>query len=268
MAKQLTIIGSISEKEDIEVLCSKLQEIGIEPRVLYPSSDYKSKRPAVCAQVAILWISSKSDEQVFKTANERNTKGNTTINYFADAVTLSDDQRKTIGRNKSVFADLNPDDSVSDLFACADLKFIDTERRNDSDDSEISKPSNRFEAVSASPSIDSVSKGSNNAEEENGIVETDESQVISPLNAISIMLGAVIGSVILIRTVSFSPGSFWGYVVLGAPIVVVFKTLKKIIQCLRITGFNLKILLAFVVAIISILISLCLMYGWFLTPYW
>ena len=124
MAKQLTIIGSISEKDDIEVLCSKLQEIGIEPRILYPASDYMSKGPAVCAPVAILWISSKSDEQVFKTANDRNAKGNTTINYFADAVTLSDSQKGVVGRNHSVFALVQPNNSVDEVLSLIDFDLL------------------------------------------------------------------------------------------------------------------------------------------------
>ena len=124
MAKQLTIIGSISEKDDIEVLCSKLQEIGIEPRILYPASDYMSKGPAVCAPVAILWISSKSDEQVFKTANDRNAKGNTTINYFADAVTLSDSQKGVVGRNRSVFALVQPNNSVDEVLSLIDFDLL------------------------------------------------------------------------------------------------------------------------------------------------
>ena len=124
MAKQLSIISSISEKDDIEVLCSKLQKIGIEPRILYPASDYMSKGPAVCAPVAILWISSKSDEQVFKTANDRNAKGNTTINFFADAVALSDSQKNAVGRNRSVFALVNTNNSVDDLLSLVDLDTL------------------------------------------------------------------------------------------------------------------------------------------------
>lgn len=111
----LNIISEHSEEEKIEALRPHFKERGIKLMVLYPCSAFMAKAAALKAPQAILWISTKTNPDLFDIATERNNRGLSTINYFADEVGLSESQKNAVGRNRSVFAEMNPDDNFKDL---------------------------------------------------------------------------------------------------------------------------------------------------------
>lgn len=126
---KLYIVGDVSDKENINTFCLQLKESAIDLIALFPVTDFMAKGLAVSSQLAVLWISSNTGDAIFNIANERNEKNLATINYFAGPVALSDSQKNAIGRNRSVFAQLNPNESIKDL-----VSILNKERKNSIDE--------------------------------------------------------------------------------------------------------------------------------------
>lgn len=115
MIDKLIIIGDIADKDRINSFCSQLKGKGVESEALYPATDFMSHGTALCCPVAVLWISSNSNEKIFNIAGDRQANGNVSINFFADGVTLSDAQKSMVGRNHSVFASIDPENWLNDI---------------------------------------------------------------------------------------------------------------------------------------------------------
>lgn len=122
----LNIISEHSEEEKIEALRPHFKERGIKLMVLYPCSAFMAKAAALKAPKAILWISTKTNPDLFDIATERNNRGLTTINYFADEVSLSESQKNAVGRNRSVFASLHPSDYVDEILSVIKTDSLNT----------------------------------------------------------------------------------------------------------------------------------------------
>ncbi|MDE7345991.1 MAG: hypothetical protein K2N48_04520 [Muribaculaceae bacterium] len=121
---ELNIICDIAEKEDIKVFCEQLKKVGVKTKMLYQPTGILGRKAAMMPTFTMLWISSKTSDIIFNIAKERNEKNLTNINYFADSVALSDFQKNAIGRNHSVFASINPNESVNDVLSLIDAYLM------------------------------------------------------------------------------------------------------------------------------------------------
>lgn len=115
MEKKITIIGSSRDSEKMQELEKALAQSGIEPEIIF-SETVEDLSDIDNTDTLVFMISNHTEDSSYEFINNAQLSlGLLAINYFSESLVLTGDQRKLIGRNKSVFAEINPDDSFKDL---------------------------------------------------------------------------------------------------------------------------------------------------------
>lgn len=280
MEKKIIIFGCSRDSGKMQELEKALAPSGIEAEIVF-SEIIEDLNEIENSNSVVFLISNNTDDRCFELMNQFKTSlGFHVINFFSEPVGLTQKQRNLIGRNKSVFWVLNPSDYIQDLVTL--LKEVDThpinqetttthtvQKKSSEGNSHLNIP--EIPATNTETSnFDSSTSSSNDStnDEKEGDSEEKAPEKVSPWTAIFIMIGAVIGAVILLRLIRPDLGSFFGYVILALPIYYDFITLKKLNEWRKLYGMDFKVGLAFVVGILTMLISVGLMLFWFISPYY
>ena len=264
---EIYIIANVSDRDNVDSFCSQLKNSGMECKTIYPDEDPASRNAAVSSPAAVLWISAHTGEDFFEIARERNAKSLLTVNYFAESSPLYNSARIAIGRNRSVFAELNPEDAVSDVMGLLNANSGSVRKREANTTAARPKaavvspaapaPSPVMESQAAGVS-QSVAGSANVAlNVDNGIEAIDDNQdtadnnAMSPGKAIVYML-VVFAVFLYIYNAKFEIGSIWLDVISYIPFILsyfCFKILIKLNNWRKLNGFSLKLVLAYVVSI-------------------
>lgn len=105
------ILGSEADLGPINSLQNALQNNGYSCQVDCPKEG--DKRIYEDSDIVIIWMSQNPDKNLIAIAESRKSKGKVTLNVFAQPFALSDDARKAICRNQSVYSSLQGSDRGS-----------------------------------------------------------------------------------------------------------------------------------------------------------
>lgn len=280
MEKKIIIFGSSKDSAKMQELEKALAPSGIEADIIFSEIAEDLKEIDDSNSVVFL-INNQTGDRSFELIHQSQTSlGLQGINFFSEPVGLTQNQRNLIGRNKSVFLDLNPSDYIQDLVTL--LKEEDThpinqettstqtvQKKSSEGNSHLNIPEIPVANSETSNFVSSPSSSNDSTnDEKEGDSEEKAPEKVSPWTAIFIMIGAVIGAVILLRLIRPDLGSFFGYVILALPIYYDFITLRKLNEWRKLNGMDFRVGLAFVVGILTMLISVGLMLFWFISPYY
>lgn len=191
MNKKLYIAGATSDREAMEALRPQFESAGYDIEVGCPDSDAVTMNDSIAAETVVLWISTKTGQQVYDIASGRKDRNAATINIFAEPMPLTAEQKKAVGRNRSVFAAVTPDvakESVS-LIGTANTSTIaaSASEKNAAETAESSE--NKNSAVAVEASVDNVViPGPSSTDEEN----IDDSADTSPIKGLLTIVGTFI----------------------------------------------------------------------------
>lgn len=109
MNNKLYIAADSSDRMTIEALRPQFKASGYDISVGCPDSDSTAVNDSLEAEFVVLWLTSKTGQQVYDISSGRKDLNATTVNVFAEPMSLTAEQKKAIGRNRSVFSALTPD---------------------------------------------------------------------------------------------------------------------------------------------------------------
>lgn len=120
MEKYLYIVCSKSEQEYIESLLKEpLAEKGFTLITCMVNSDPDTWEEPANAEFVALWLTPDTDAEVYQISMRRLNSGKETVNIFPEKMFITADKKRSIGRNKSVFASLHPSEIATVL--CSNL---------------------------------------------------------------------------------------------------------------------------------------------------
>lgn len=116
MEKEIYIVCSENEHEQIEgLLKDPLAEKGFKLITCSVSSDPDTWDKPVNAEYVALWLTPKAEDTAYRISARRLDSGKHTVNIFPEAMFISEDMKRSIGKNRSVYASLHPSGIVTDL---------------------------------------------------------------------------------------------------------------------------------------------------------
>lgn len=196
MNKKLYIAGATSDREAMEALRPQFESAGYDIAVGCPASDAAAINDGMQAEIVVLWISTKTGQQVYDIASGRKDRNAATINIFAEPMTLTAEQRKAVGRNRSVFAAVTPDvakESVG-LIGAANTSTAAASASEKSAAAAAESSENKTSDVVVETSVDNVVvPGPSSDDEEN----TADSADTSPVKGLLMIIGTFIAYVIV-----------------------------------------------------------------------
>lgn len=100
------LIGSEKDRGAMEELRSAITAEGYTLNIVCQDVDNESLDNSIGASKVVLWLSPNTEMRTFEVAQKRRNNNLQTVNIFADSIQLSAEQKKCVGRNRSVFATL------------------------------------------------------------------------------------------------------------------------------------------------------------------
>lgn len=196
MNKKLYIAGATADREAMEALRPQFEAAGYVIAVCCPDSDAAAMNDGMEAEIVVLWISTKTGQQVYDIAGGRKDRNAATINIFAEPMALTAEQKKAVGRNRSVFAAVTPDvakESVG-LIGAVNTSTAAARASEKSNAVAAEHSENRTSDVVVEAPVDNVVvPGPSSDDEEN----TADSADTSPVKGLLMIVGTFIACVII-----------------------------------------------------------------------